>query len=608
MHNTSRVKNYSDILINKLMSLQDNINMNYDTNSLSIDSQLYSILDQLYSILNIGIIILNSLGNIEYINRKGYKLFMQRKPLAKNTHIIDYITSLNIDIAAESEHSDDDYIVTYPNGKKSYINITMESISLMDTGFVAIIINENNSYKKIENKYNYVNDKLDILSSVVSDTIMFIDRNGTISDTINTNCDLISEKHNSYVNKNIFEIFPIEYSKELAHNVKVSLSNSKSIQFEYELSEGETSYYETTIHIIRDNLVVCQIRNISDRKIIENKIEYFDLYDPLTNLYNRAYYEKQLKLFDDSLFLPLGVVVCSIDNFKFINETLGHSYGDDLLLEATSIIRSKLSNYEVACRVSGNKLLIFFPNCSEKTIDKYVQHLESSIEKHNQSDSSMALSLSIGNSIRFDNKTSVESIVAEANNLLNINMNTDSISKKQLLNSVVSLLHKKDYKSMSNVELLKDYSIKLMERINYSGSMEKFNLFVDFHDLGHIHIPDSILFNTEPLTETDRSVINSHCEVGCNYALLSPELVPISDWILKHHEWWNGEGYPLNLKNTSIPIECRVFAIVEAYIAMISDSPYSRAMSKDEAISELLKFSGVQFDPFIVKDFIEVLD
>lgn len=288
MHNTSRVKNYSDILINKLMSLQDNINTNYDTNSLSIDSQLYSILDQLYSILNIGIIILNSLGNIEYINRKGYKLFMQRKPLAKNTHIIDYITSLNIDIAEESEHNDDEYIVTYPNGKKSYINITMESISLMDTGFVAIIINENNSYKKIENKYNYVNDKLDILSSVVSDTIMFIDRNGTISDTINTNCDLISEKHNSYVNKNIFEIFPIEYSKELAHNVKVSLSNSKSIQFEYELSEGETSYYETTIHIIRDNLVVCQIRNISDRKIIENKIEYFDLYDPLTNLYNRT--------------------------------------------------------------------------------------------------------------------------------------------------------------------------------------------------------------------------------------------------------------------------------------------------------------------------------
>jgi HD-GYP domain-containing protein (c-di-GMP phosphodiesterase class II) len=83
-----------------------------------------------------------------------------------------------------------------------------------------------------------------------------------------------------------------------------------------------------------------------------------------------------------------------------------------------------------------------------------------------------------------------------------------------------------------------------------------------------------------------------HCEIGHRIAQSAPDLVPISDWILKHHEWWNGAGYPLGLKEEQIPIECRILAIADAFDAMTSNRPYRAAMSIEVAKKELCKKCG----------------
>ena len=99
-----------------------------------------------------------------------------------------------------------------------------------------------------------------------------------------------------------------------------------------------------------------------------------------------------------------------------------------------------------------------------------------------------------------------------------------------------------------------------------------------------------------------------HCEIGYRIALAAPELVPIAEWILKHHEWWNGQGYPLGIKGEKIPIECRLLAITEAYEAMTSVRPYRRAFPHSEAVAELLKYSGTQFDPKLLERFVQMLE
>lgn len=132
-------------------------------------------------------------------------------------------------------------------------------------------------------------------------------------------------------------------------------------------------------------------------------------------------------------------------------------------------------------------------------------------------------------------------------------------------------------------------------------------LFALFHDLGKIGIPDRILFKPGYLTDDEFLQIKKHSEIGCRIAKTVPDLKPIADWILKHHEWFSGKGYPLGLAGEEIPLECRILAIVDAYDAMISDRPYRRATTISEAVAELIRSSGEQFDPKLVQKFVSTL-
>ncbi|WP_291320557.1 HD domain-containing phosphohydrolase, partial [Desulfonatronospira sp.] len=87
----------------------------------------------------------------------------------------------------------------------------------------------------------------------------------------------------------------------------------------------------------------------------------------------------------------------------------------------------------------------------------------------------------------------------------------------------------------------------------------------------------------------------------------SPDLSDVAPLILKHHERWDGEGYPLGLEGEEIPIECRILAIADAYDAITSDRPYRKALDHEDAIAELKHCSGTQFDPDLVEKFIEVI-
>jgi HD-GYP domain-containing protein (c-di-GMP phosphodiesterase class II) len=85
-------------------------------------------------------------------------------------------------------------------------------------------------------------------------------------------------------------------------------------------------------------------------------------------------------------------------------------------------------------------------------------------------------------------------------------------------------------------------------------------------------------------------------------------LAPIADWILKHHEWWNGQGYPLGLKGEEIPLESRILAILDAYDVITSERPFRKARSHEDALEELRRCSGTQFDPVLVDQFIGLFD
>ena len=132
-------------------------------------------------------------------------------------------------------------------------------------------------------------------------------------------------------------------------------------------------------------------------------------------------------------------------------------------------------------------------------------------------------------------------------------------------------------------------------------------LLAQYHDIGKIDVPDHILSKPGELTQDERARMQLYCEIGQRIALAWPELMPAADWILKQHEWWNGQGYPRGLKENEIPLESRMIAVVEAYEAMRSERPYRQALSEMEAIAQLEQGAGSQFDPAIVARFVQLL-
>ncbi len=150
-----------------------------------------------------------------------------------------------------------------------------------------------------------------------------------------------------------------------------------------------------------------------------------------------------------------------------------------------------------------------------------------------------------------------------------------------------------------------ELSKKVGKSIGMKGyEIENLKLLSLLHDIGKTGIPDSILLKPGKLDEREMSIIKKHCEIGFRIASTLHELLPIADGILSHHERWDGTGYPRGLKGEEISLLSRIVSVLDTYDAMISDRPYRKALGVQEAIDEIKRCAGTQFDPYIVDIFI----
>jgi HD-GYP domain-containing protein (c-di-GMP phosphodiesterase class II) len=132
-------------------------------------------------------------------------------------------------------------------------------------------------------------------------------------------------------------------------------------------------------------------------------------------------------------------------------------------------------------------------------------------------------------------------------------------------------------------------------------TLQELELLGVLHDIGKIGVPDSILNKPGKLDEDEWVVMKRHSEIGSRITQSVPEFDRISDYILSHHERWDGKGYPRGLKGEEIPIQSRILSIVDAYDAMTSERPYHSPMTHEDALQELIKNAGKQFDPELIQ-------
>jgi HD-GYP domain-containing protein (c-di-GMP phosphodiesterase class II) len=138
--------------------------------------------------------------------------------------------------------------------------------------------------------------------------------------------------------------------------------------------------------------------------------------------------------------------------------------------------------------------------------------------------------------------------------------------------------------------------------------MDELFLLAHLHDIGKITVPKCILEKPGRLDKEEWVTMQSHSYAGYKITSSYSEFEGISRYILSHHERWDGKGYPLGLKREQIPFLSRVISVVDSYDAMIDTRPYKKPLTKEEAIKELQDNAGTQFDPYITREFIKLLE
>ena len=357
------------------------------------------------------------------------------------------------------------------------------------------------------------------------------------------------------------------------------------------------------------NQSIASCIEITQRKQMEERLREMSIYDSLTGIYNRNFFEEELKRLSDGRYNPLGIIICDIDGLKLVNDTLGHQSGDKMLANTAELLQHCFRSSDIIARIGGDEFAILLTGTSKNRVEQMVQRLRESVEDQNKNNPETPLSISLGYTVS-DATTEVLSLFRKADNrMYREKIQKEKSPRSAIVQALTRSMQARDFDTEGHCQRLERLSGFLARSISLpQGRMNDLFLLARFHDLGKVGIPDHILFKPGSLTDEEWSQMREHCEIGYRIASSVSELAPIADLILKHHEWWNGLGYPQGISGREIPLPCRILAIVDAYDAMTSDRPYRNAMSQHEAIQELRRCAGTQFDPDLVERFIQITE
>ncbi|MCL4441276.1 MAG: PAS domain S-box protein [Firmicutes bacterium] len=391
----------------------------------------------------------------------------------------------------------------------------------------------------------------------------------------------------------------------------------KGFTWEMVTRKGARKILEASITLARDSSGKPTgfrgiIRDITERRQAEERLKYLSMHDVVTGLYNRTYFEQEMTRLCHSRFSPVTVICCDVDGMKLVNDTFGHKKGDDLLKAVAEVLRSPFRTSDVVARTGGDEFAILLPKTSKQAARRVLNRIKKAIENYNRKGAGLPIKISMGTAtgrVSREKEFSCSELYRQADNdMYRQKLQNKINSRGSMVSSLMKALDDRDFLSQGHARRVFEYAQKLGVSAGLSArELTDLDLLAQYHDLGKVGISDHILFKAGPLNPKKWEEMKEHSEIGFRIARSTPELSSIADFILYHHEWWNGQGYPLGSKGQEIPLLCRVFSIADAYDAMTSDRPYRKAMTPGDALGELEKGSGTQFDPHLIKMFLEIL-
>ena len=352
-------------------------------------------------------------------------------------------------------------------------------------------------------------------------------------------------------------------------------------------------------------------------------------HDPLTGLRNRRGFRAGMDRGVAS-GRPLSLLICDLDNFKRVNDSLGHDAGDRVLEEFAGLLRACTRSSDVPTRLGGEEFALVLPDATDAVAMAVAERLRRSVREH-FADHPATVSVSIGVATIAPQVETAGALLraahralyaakhlgrdrcvayhAETLAMLDAVREADGAAREQLAAAMLlaETLDLRDVGTARHSETVGRYAEEIALALGWDlARVQRVRAAGILHDIGKLGISDAILHKPGPLDGHEWDEMRRHPELGARI-LEHANLRDIAAWVLAHHERVDGGGYPRGLAAGEIPAEARILAVADAYEAMTADRPYRSALSAEAARAEVLRGADTQFDARIVDAFLGVL-
>ncbi len=345
--------------------------------------------------------------------------------------------------------------------------------------------------------------------------------------------------------------------------------------------------------------------DLSKERKFEETIDFLSYRDKLTKLHNRRYYEENIPFITQKAQMPLSVLLSDLNALKIANDAFGHQVGDQVIETAANLLEKHAPKHSTLCRIGGDEFIMLMPNTPREDAKQVMKAIKAESKQIHVDKVEVSISLGLA-TMQTDNEDfSALYKLAEAK-MYRYKLDEGPKVRERLLALIEKTLFERYRGEQDHSDNVRRYAQRLAETVGCSEhELKKVDLAARYHDIGKIALDENILNKEGALSEYEWIDVKRHSEIA--YRILSgiPRLAEVSEYILSHHENYDGTGYPKREKGKDIPKISRILRICDAYDAMTSFRFYRDTLDQEAAIEELKRCKGKDFDPELVDHFVE---